>query len=70
MPPIINKQLCDGCGLCTAICPLDVYFGSKRKEVPTVSYPYECWHCNACVIDCPRDAIKLRIPAPMMVVYK
>lgn len=70
MPPIINKGLCNGCGICVDVCPVDVYFGSPRKEIPTVAYPDECWHCNACVIDCPEDALTLRIPAPMMLVYK
>ena len=71
MPPIINKQLCDGCGKCVEICPTDVFYGSKKGEIPVVAYPDECWHENACVQDCPiAGAIKLRIPLPMMLVYR
>jgi adenylylsulfate reductase, subunit B len=71
MPPIINKNKCTGCGVCVNVCPQDVFFGSKPKQQPFISYPEECWHCNACVIDCPvKGAIKLRIPLPMQVVYK
>lgn len=70
MPPIIDEQKCNGCGICVNICPNDVYFGSKPKEIPLVSYPEECWHCNACVLDCPEDAIRLRIPLPLMVLFK
>ena len=67
MPPVINKDNCTKCGKCAAICPQDVFFDSKEKEVPVVSYPEECWHCNACVLDCPVEgAIRLRIPFPMM----
>jgi adenylylsulfate reductase, subunit B len=71
MPPIINQKLCTGCGVCANICPQDVFYGSRGKEAPTVTYPDECWHCNACVLDCPKEgAIQLRIPLPMLVCYK
>ena len=71
MPPIIDKKQCIACGVCANICPQDVFFGSKKKETPKVAYPEECWHCNACVLDCPKPgAIRLRIPAPMMISHK
>ena len=71
MPPIINKNKCTTCGMCANVCPQDVFFGSKPKEIPVVSYPEECWHCNACVLDCPTTgAIRLRIPLPMFIAYK
>ncbi len=71
MPPIINKKKCIACGICADVCPQDVFFGSKKKEAPVVSYPDECWHCNACVQECPEEgAIRLRIPVPMMVLHK
>ena len=71
MPPIINRDKCVVCGTCVNICPQDVFFDSKGGEIPTITYPEECLHCNACVIDCPVEgAIKLRIPLPMLIVYK
>jgi len=71
MPPIINGNLCSGCGKCVEVCPTDVFFGTKKKQTPAVTYPDECWHGNACVLDCPiKGAIKLRIPLTMMVIYK
>ncbi len=71
MPPIINKGRCSGCGVCVEVCSQDVFFGSKEGEIPVVSYPEECWHCNACVLECPvEEAIRLRIPLPTMVCYK
>ena len=70
MPPIIDKDNCNGCGKCVEICPADVFFGSKEGEIPIISYPEECWHENACVLDCPKGAIKLRIPLTMTVIYK
>jgi adenylylsulfate reductase subunit B len=70
MPPIINKEKCSCCGECVNICPQDVFFGSKDDEVPSITYPEECWHCNACVVGCPVEAIKLRLPLPMMICFK
>jgi len=51
-------------------CQSDVFYGSKEDDYPVVTYPYECWHCNACVHDCPSDAVILRIPVCMLPVYK
>ncbi len=71
MPPIIDQDKCVGCGKCVEVCSEDVFFGSKKKSIPVVTYGEECWHCNACVLDCPIEgAIKLRIPLPMMIAYK
>lgn len=71
MPPEINEDKCIACGICVDACPQDVFFGSRKKQVPVVSYPDECWHCNACVQECPEEgAIRLRLPVPMMVLYK
>ena len=70
MPPVINDDECTGCGACFDVCQSDVFLGSKYGEIPLISYPEECWHCSACVLDCPAEAIKLRIPLPTMILYK
>ncbi len=71
MPPVIDKELCIRCAECIDICPQDVFFGSDESETPLVTYPEECWHCNACVLVCPvEDAVRLRIPLPAMICYK
>ncbi len=69
MPPIINRERCNGCGICVEICPTDVLRAVNKKEPPEVKYPEECWHCNACVLDCKQSAITLRIPLPQMMLY-
>jgi adenylylsulfate reductase subunit B len=71
MPPVIDRDTCTSCGTCVDVCSSDVFFGSEKGEVPAVSYPEECWHCNGCVLDCPVEgAITLRIPLPAMLLYK
>ena len=71
MPPIIDDKKCTACGTCVDMCPQDVFFGSKEGEIPVVTYPEECWHCDACVLECPVEgAVKLRIPLPAMILYK
>jgi adenylylsulfate reductase subunit B len=70
MPPIIDKGKCHYCGTCVDVCPLDVFYGSKHGELPVVSYPEECWMCGSCVLECPSGAVKLRMPLPMMLLYK
>ena len=71
MPPIIDDEKCTACGTCVDICPQDVFFGSEEGEIPVVSYPEECWHCDGCVLECPVEgAVSLRIPLPAMILYK
>ena len=66
MPPIINEEICTRCHRCVDACAEDVMFGSKKKEMPVVSYPEFCFHCNCCVDECPVEgAIALRVPLPM-----
>jgi adenylylsulfate reductase subunit B len=69
MPPLIDPEACNGCGLCAESCPTDVFTRSKAGEVPEVRYGEECWHCNSCVLDCPQSAIRLRIPLPAMMLH-
>jgi len=65
MPPVIDGERCSPCGICVDVCPEDVFFESKPGEIPVVAYPDECYHCSACVMDCPTEAITLYIPLPM-----
>jgi len=70
MPPIIDPEKCIMCGTCVDICSEDVFYGSREGEVPVVTYPRECSHFSGCVANCPTQAIELRIPLPMLLVYK
>jgi len=69
MPPVIDKNLCNYCGICYNVCPQDVFsFDKRQKKAPIVAYPRECWYCGACVIDCPREAVFLKLPLPLHIV--
>jgi adenylylsulfate reductase, subunit B len=67
MPPVINKELCTGCGHCEGSCPLDVIYMDESENKSFVKYPDECWHCGSCRQDCPEGAIEIRFPLRMMV---
>lgn len=67
MPPIIDKKKCIDCGICADVCCMDVFKKSEDpKPVVYVRYPNECWHCRACAMDCPREAITMRYPLSHM----
>jgi adenylylsulfate reductase subunit B len=67
MPPVINRELCTGCGTCEDSCPLDVIYMNEEENKSYVKYPEECWHCGSCRQDCPEGAIEIRFPLQMMV---
>jgi len=69
MPPIIAKEKCNACGTCVDICPTDVFRVAGKRTPPLVKYPEECWHCNACVLDCRQSAVTLRLPLPAMMLH-
>ena len=68
MPPYILGDRCTRCGMCAAVCPMQL-FKHEKNQTPQVAYPEECWHCNACVADCPSQAVKLRLPLNYMVLH-
>ncbi len=76
MAPEIDETKCISCGKCIDACTEDVFFGttglgSVAGELPVVTYPEACFHCNLCVEECPVEgAIWLRIPLTMTVPYK
>lgn len=70
MPPVIDEKKCIKCGLCAQICCMDVIKKTETEPVEiVVRYPYECWHCRACAIDCPAEAITIRYPLSHMMLH-
>jgi adenylylsulfate reductase subunit B len=68
MPLIVNRDKCTLCGYCAEICPVDVLKLVVENNCKTlvVRYPEECWHCRACVNDCPASALSMRYPLSHM----
>ena len=65
----INENLCkgaDGCGICLALCPKDVFKIAERLTArgirpPQVEKVTACTDCGNCVIYCPDMAIVVRL---------
>lgn len=70
MPPIIEKEKCVFCTVCAEICPLNVLKADKEKKEIVVRYPEECWHCRACVVDCPKEAVSIRYPLSHFMLHR
>lgn len=52
----VDAQLCNGCGQCVQICPVDVFRMSENgKSEPT--YASDCHVCHHCEEECPTRAI-------------
>jgi len=68
----IDENTCQGCGLCTKICPTGAAgrgpTGAAKKAflelediIPTITDAEKCSYCGLCVYMCPWDAITLVI---------
>jgi 2-oxoglutarate ferredoxin oxidoreductase subunit delta len=65
----INDTLCkgaDGCGICLALCPKDVFRIAERLtargiRLPLVEKAIACTNCGNCMIFCPDMAIVVRL---------
>lgn len=52
--PIIDTELCIGCGACIEICPADaIVLKEGKAEIRTE----KCKKCKACINSCPVNAI-------------
>jgi flavodoxin/NAD-dependent dihydropyrimidine dehydrogenase PreA subunit len=61
--PRLDKALCDNCGRCAGICPMD---NITQREYPQTGK--RCIRCYGCVLDCPQKAFSLdwRIGNPII----
>lgn len=53
--PVIDEDICDGCGLCAKTCQFNALAVVKKK---VIVFNELCHHCGACKIVCPLDAIE------------
>jgi len=59
----IDRDRCTGCGICVDICPLDC-FRLDEDDKAFMKYD-ECWYCGSCTLECPENAMALRLPYPI-----
>jgi len=61
-PVVINGARCiSGCHICIDSCPVDCLSVSPISGKAHMQFD-ECWYCLACEVDCPTDAITVKIP--------
>lgn len=53
----VIAELCDGCGLCVPVCPVNAI--AMEKEKAKIN-PFVCTGCGACIPVCPREAIDFK----------
>lgn len=51
----INEELCTGCGICVASCPMDVIRMDQVMGKAVVKYVKDCMVCFNCERDCPEE---------------
>jgi len=53
----VIADLCDGCGLCVQVCPVNAITLEEKKAKIN---PFICTGCGACIPVCPREAIDFK----------
>jgi NAD-dependent dihydropyrimidine dehydrogenase PreA subunit len=62
VPVVVNADRCiKGCHICIDSCPVDCLSVSPVTGKAHMQFD-ECWYCLACELDCPKDAITVKIP--------
>ena len=62
VPVVVDEESCiKGCHICIDSCPIDCLSVSPLTGKAHMQFD-ECWYCLACEIDCPKDAITVKIP--------
>jgi NAD-dependent dihydropyrimidine dehydrogenase PreA subunit len=62
VPVVVDRGKCiTGCRICIDSCPVDCLAVNPETGKAHMAFD-ECWYCLACEIDCPKDAITVKIP--------
>jgi MinD superfamily P-loop ATPase len=59
MIPVIDKDICTGCGKCAEVCPPEAI--SIVDESARITDDL-CEECGFCAAECPVEAIKIPFP--------
>ena len=62
VPVVVDEEKCiSGCHVCVESCPVDCLAIDPVKQKSHMKYD-DCWYCLACEVDCPTNAITVKIP--------
>jgi NAD-dependent dihydropyrimidine dehydrogenase PreA subunit len=62
VPVVVDLEKCiTKCRICIDSCPVDCLAVNPETGKAHMKFD-ECWYCLACEIDCPKDAITVKIP--------
>jgi len=62
VPVVVDLNKCiTKCRICIDSCPVDCLAVNPETGKAHMAFD-ECWYCLACEIDCPKDAITVKIP--------
>jgi NAD-dependent dihydropyrimidine dehydrogenase PreA subunit len=62
VPVVVDLGKCIAkCRICIDSCPVDCLAVNPETGKAHMAFD-ECWYCLACEIDCPKDAITVKIP--------
>ena len=61
VPVVVDASCITGCHICIDSCPVDCLAVNPATSKAHMQFD-ECWYCLACEIDCPKDAITVKIP--------
>ena len=62
VPVVVDEERCiSGCHVCVESCPVDCLAIETTKHKAYMKFD-DCWYCLACEVDCPTNAITVKIP--------
>jgi NAD-dependent dihydropyrimidine dehydrogenase PreA subunit len=62
VPVVVDEERCiKGCHICVESCPVDCLAIAPATGKSHMKYD-DCWYCLACEVDCPTNAITVKIP--------
>ena len=57
---VFDPDKCLGVWECIEVCPVNCWFADFSSQKVVFHNPELCIACNACILQCPQDAIELK----------